>query len=856
MRPPTRMNKGKEDNGSGAASSEASGKEKSPTKGQTAGSGPNATTRGSKKKTKEARLRQLLFPFTGTSPTIVETTKAKRIVDLEENLKTCIPKDIDDHEKELKEALTDLREELKKRPKKGSTPGTGSNNAIQVDDEDEGEEMKLEDMTGPVVDAIVGDNSPPRNQIHGEDWGELSDSDDDPFAEAFTSEIASQTGSKDVDSGKWKVVEKKSTSKPKPVTNQPKEKTPQKEKPTQNRNQKPSGSAVNPYKSPQKNVTEALPNKSTEAKPSTLQQKIWKDALKGESEGIKAKGKYTFRLRAAYLTEQDDSIELTLHCEKQRILNEFSKQMKIVDHKAKVVCWESTGSSDFVGHNLESLSPGAAEKYVGMPNGKRILGRAKNKMGFRINSNLTMNQFIDTWGKHRKEPGWVYITPAEMQESPTAFAVGACQGSSPNMATEVINKKLQSVLGVETKVEVSFQQIVGKDMGHSVVNDFWTNANEKAETETPSGVSKNRTKNMYSPAALVVYVSDLQHKKEIKRLMMKHFGSGKTAQDWAKWPDGSMMRFMPFIPPTSNSTNLKKVKDMMSFQIFTKATETVRDIEIHDIFSVKDYLKGKTFQEAILNIESEFYEGIPVFKHVIRRWTINPLDTRYALTSYGSLSQEADKKALALMDILHNEYGNGVLNHFGRGTSIIESHHHNRKEDRGEQPDPELEAMLMQTSINTDSILEPGFISLLESEDVGLQGGSTIDLSFEDTKMETNETKSDSGEISKLTGDVSDDETIVTGSTNNSNLSKTTRNWKRDKMFADKLEEIDASMEDVEAWKVANPIGLGLLESVSNGSRSKTILSIIRVIRDLKKAAEDKLSQREKELPQIAPKGP
>jgi hypothetical protein len=316
-----------------------------------------------------------------------------------------------------------------------------------------------------------------------------------------------------------------------------------------------------------------------------------------------------------------------------------------------------------------------------------------------------------------------------------------------------------------------------------------------------------------------------------------------------------MMRFMPFIPPTSNLTNLKKIKDMMSFQIYTKATETVRDIEVHDMFSVKEYLKGKTFQEAILNIESDVHKGIPAFKHVIKRWTFNPLETRYALTSYGSLSKEADKKALALMDILHNEYGNGVLQHFGRGASIIGAHQHNRKEDGGEEPDPELEAMLMQTSINTDSILEPGFISLLESEDVGLQGGSTIDLSLNDTKMETEEVKSNSGEISKLTCDVSDEMTIITGSTNNTTASRTTRNWKRDKMFSVKLEEIDASMEDVEAWKEANPDGLGLLKSVANGSKTKLVLSIIRILRDSKKAIEIKPPQGEEEQSQIAPKG-
>lgn len=184
------------------------------------------------------------------------------------------------------------------------------------------------------------------------------------------------------------------------------------------------------------------------------------------------------------------------------------------------------------------------------------------------------------------------MAPAEMQKSPTAFAVGACQGSSPNMLTKAINENLKDVLGVDVGVEVSYQLVDNEDMG-SVVNEFWKTANKKAETERPSGVSKSKTKNLYSPAALKVYVAELKYKKVVKRLKMEKFGSGKTKKDWATWPDGSMMRFIPFLPPTSSERN-EKIKSMMTFQTMSKAHETVRDLNVIDLFTPQVYLRGKT----------------------------------------------------------------------------------------------------------------------------------------------------------------------------------------------------------------------------------------------------------------------
>ena len=115
----------------------------------------------------------------------------------------------------------------------------------------------------------------------------------------------------------------------------------------------------------------------------------------------------------------------------------------------------ATGKKDAVACNISKLSPYTTAKYVGMPNGRRALGCAKNKMGFRINSNLTLDQFIDAWGQKRKSKEWAFITSAEMQSSPTAFAIGICQGSSPKMDTkriiEILKQKLEHLRKLQSK---------------------------------------------------------------------------------------------------------------------------------------------------------------------------------------------------------------------------------------------------------------------------------------------------------------------------------------------------------------------------------------------------------------------
>ena len=62
----------------------------------------------------------------------------------------------------------------------------------------------------------------------------------------------------------------------------------------------------------------------------------------------------------------------------------------MVDDEGRVTAWKASGDKDFIACNIEKLSPYTAEKYIGMPNGRTSLGSSKNKIGFRVNSNLTL----------------------------------------------------------------------------------------------------------------------------------------------------------------------------------------------------------------------------------------------------------------------------------------------------------------------------------------------------------------------------------------------------------------------------------------------------------------------------------
>ena len=321
--------------------------------------------------------------------------------------------------------------------------------------------------------------------------------------------------------------------------------------------------------------------------------------------------------------------------------------------------------------------------------------------------------------------------------------------------------------------------------------------------------------------------------------MLDEYGSGRTTKDWAIWPGGAMMKFIPFLLPSSSANSLNKVTKMIKHHIYNKANETVRDLDVVDLFSKKSYLNGKTMHQAILEVQAGKLKGMPVFKNITRKWSRNFLETSYQITSYATLTEEADIAVQSLMSIMQERYGNEALAHFP-GISIIESHYHYKNNKEPEMEDPDVIRMLEAIDVSTvDNILAPEYLSILEvtAGRIETEGASTIQL----TEAENNESASaQSNKESKasennnsegsITTDISilteetelsidpDDITVTTGV--NTGVSspegteklvipkdmsieektKLKREWREASIIRKKLAAINSSHEEVKAW--------------------------------------------------------
>ena len=98
-----------------------------------------------------------------------------------------------------------------------------------------------------------------------------------------------------------------------------------------------------------------------------------KDAVLGEK-NEKATGLYIFQVRVTYETQQKNNLSLSLALEIHRLLNKFTDFMKSVDEEGRITAWTASGDKDYIACNIDKISPYTAEKYVGMPNGRKSLG--------------------------------------------------------------------------------------------------------------------------------------------------------------------------------------------------------------------------------------------------------------------------------------------------------------------------------------------------------------------------------------------------------------------------------------------------------------------------------------------------
>ena len=420
------------------------------------------------------------------------------------------------------------------------------------------------------------------------------------------------------------------------------------------------------------------------------------------------------KMRFSFSCQQSDQTEAAYADEAKRILVSLDKTIKKVDNKSRIAEWDQ--DSILVCNKIESINPYSAKKYLNVPHYIKQFGAKKTfKLGLRISTDMLLEEFIKAWGAIRQDPGWCHIVPAEMQRSSKAIAIGFLQGSSNGQDTVTLNRTLSQIIGVEA--EVSWQNIT--DM--QVRKKLWEQANTKAEEIAGNhNGTYNSVKAKWSPSSLQVYVNDEANKKTAQKLLLSQYGKVVDGK-WPEFPDGSRMKFVPFISSRSSKKSINKVETRLAWHVHSKATEASFDLNVVDIHEPKKYLKNKSLEQALRSIISKNLPNIPVLKNIVRRWTPIPSEIKYKATVYALLDREAEDLIKTLKSDLHNIYGSDVLHHFP-DESLLSSCSYGVDKERGETADPDIERLLNDCCDEAEGILEPGFLDLIRAQEAGLIG--------------------------------------------------------------------------------------------------------------------------------------
>jgi len=251
---------------------------------------------------------------------------------------------------------------------------------------------------------------------------------------------------------------------------------------------------------------------------------------------------------------------------------------------------------------------------------------------------MALREFVETWNsmKPSGQGDWMSANPAEMQTSATAFAVGFLQGSSEKKVIMTINKNMQNKL--KCKAEISWQYM--KQTG--ITAQLWDEANEYAEKKVRKKAQQfNRIKFSMGLSALIVYVANKNYVKTARKLLLTVYG--KEFEDkLPQWSDGSRMKFEPLIGgDIQNEKAREQVTTRIKWQIHSKANEVTLELPLHDIHDTKSYLNNQSMEQVLLGTMTKADKNLPLFKHFTHKYTRNPAETKYQVTVYKAMEEEA-----------------------------------------------------------------------------------------------------------------------------------------------------------------------------------------------------------------------
>ena len=450
-------------------------------------------------------------------------------------------------------------------------------------------------------------------------------------------------------------------------------------------------------------------------------------------------------------------------------------------------------------------------------------------IGVNIKTEQEIHKFIDKWNavkyKNQKEnmiKGWLSIRRSEVQKYHRAFPVGFFQGSSKNGVYDEINTELPKLLGMNA--EVSFQNIYQR----GITGQFWEHAKNEAKKQGKEGTREFRSRKFsLAPSALIVYVYKENDVNGALKSLMTLYGKQTKEKAWPQLPNGSRMKFIPMVNKTIRNTKVKqKLSDRIKWQITAKALEEVMDLPLQNIFEKQKYFGGNSLANILQSMLSKKIEGASIFRHVTRKWNIDPEVNDYQITAHYHMRDEANKFLQNIEKFLKENYGDESLQHI-RGTK-------RRREEQSEEitDDDAVNYILgMDEGDNNEGILEEGYkLVLIENHEVQPTDESTIHLS----QASKDTLDSDESVKSRISmSSYSNTSRSSNGSQVQWDPSVQDNEAQKKRKIDTALNDLDMTKEEVESWKTENKETVNVINQLHTDPY-KQFKAIVKIIKNQK----------------------
>ena len=122
-----------------------------------------------------------------------------------------------------------------------------------------------------------------------------------------------------------------------------------------------------------------------------------------------------------------------------------------------------------------------------------------------------------------------------------------------------------------------------------------------------------------------------------------------------------------------NGKVFKHLYDHLALQAISKAGEIKLDLDMWDLHTSKAYLNGYTLEQVIHGITSINRPGIPIVKHITKKWSREPDKLDYQIAVAPCMLQDAHEMLKTIRASLVTKFGTEVQKHFVDSICILEA---------------------------------------------------------------------------------------------------------------------------------------------------------------------------------------